>query len=193
MRKPRIVAVAFGVTAVVTLAVAPAIVGWTILVESFVLGLTFAWRKVPVDTLVQEAVPDRFRGRVFAVYDLTYASARVVAAAVAVPLIPHLSPGWLLAVVGVAYLGCAPLVPRWVRRHRRAAVRFVAGGRADETPRAVVIGGDEEPVRLLRSTLEETAGGPPTRRLVVETGDGTVIELLETRGSDRWDVVEERP
>ena len=41
----------------------------TMLVVSFILGLTFAYRKIPADTIVQESVPDRYRGRVFAAYD----------------------------------------------------------------------------------------------------------------------------
>jgi MFS family permease len=187
LRKPAIVAWSFVATAVVSLAVAPAIVGWTILVESFVLGLTFAWRKIPVDTMVQQAVPDRFRGRVFAVYDLTYASARVVAAAIAVPLIPRLSTGWILALVGVAYLLVAPVVPRSVRRTRYVRIRFAEGGRAEETPRAVVVAGEEEPVTLVRSTVEEGATDPARRRrFVLEGADGMRLEVSAADGDRRW-------
>ena len=187
MRKPTIVAVAFAATALVSLAIAPAIVGWTILVESFVLGLTFAWRKIPVDTMVQEAVPDRFRGRIFAVYDLTYASARVVAAALAVPLIPRLSASWFLALVGLSYLLAVPVVPFAAGRSRFVRIRFTEGGKAQETPRAVVQAGEEEPVRLLRSTLEEPVeGGPRRRRLVLQTGDGARLEVSAGEGERRW-------
>ena len=54
---------------------------WTILLASFAVGLTFAWKKISVDTMVQEATPDGYRGRVFSVYDVVYNLARVVAAA----------------------------------------------------------------------------------------------------------------
>ena len=57
----------------VSLLVAP----WTLLLASFFVGLTFAWKKVPVDTMVQEAVPDGLRGRVFAAYDVVYNVARL--------------------------------------------------------------------------------------------------------------------
>src|SRR5207244_6835751 len=104
MAKPRITAMAFALAGLACVAVAPAITGVTILVLSFVLGLTFAWRKIPVDTMVQEAVPDRYRGRVFAVYDITYSMSRVVAAGLAIVLIPHVSTAWLLGATGLVYL-----------------------------------------------------------------------------------------
>jgi MFS family permease len=192
LSKPRIVAAAFGLSAVVCLAVAPAIGGATILFTSFVLGLTFAWRKIPVDTLVQEAVPDRFRGRVFAVYDITYSMSRVVAAALAIVLIPHLSAGWLLFVVGMAFLACTPVVPLWVRRPRWAEVRFYAGGRADEVPRALAIGGEEEPVELLKSWMEER-DGVRRRRLRVRTMDGFRLDLVSDEQAGRWRIERELP
>jgi hypothetical protein len=40
----------------------------------------------------------------------------------------------------------------------RVEVRCYAGGRGDETPRAVVIGGREVAVRVERSWVEEPAG-----------------------------------
>ena len=201
MAKPGIVAVAFALSTMVCLAVAPAIGGTTILLTSFVLGLTFAWRKIPVDTLVQEALPNRFRGRVFAVYDITYSMARVIAAGLAVVLIPHLSAGWLLFSVGAVYLALVPGLPRWMRRPRWARVRFYAGGRDDEVPRAVVIGGEEEPVELVRSWSEHRSG-EPLRRLRVTTADGWTMDLVSSRQGDRWrierevgpaEVEEERP
>ena len=47
------------------------------LIASFAVGLTFAWKKIPIDTMVQESLPDGYRGRVFAVYDVVYNLARV--------------------------------------------------------------------------------------------------------------------
>ena len=70
--KERIVARAFFAGGVVLIAVATYITGWSVLVASFAVGLTFAWKKIPVDTMVQEAIPDGYRGRVFAVYDVAY-------------------------------------------------------------------------------------------------------------------------
>lgn len=68
-------------------------------------AFAFQVLKVLVDALVQEACPDRVRGRVFSVYDLLYNVAFVVAG---LALVPLWSPGrerallWLLAVAFVA-------------------------------------------------------------------------------------------
>src|SRR5204862_365142 len=51
MSKPRMVAASFALAGVVACSFAPAITGPTILLVSFALGLTFAWRKVSADTL----------------------------------------------------------------------------------------------------------------------------------------------
>ena len=34
----------------------------TVLIASFAVGLTFAWKKIPIDTMVQESLPDGYRG-----------------------------------------------------------------------------------------------------------------------------------
>lgn len=190
LSKPRIVAVAFALSTLVCLAVAPAIGGVTILLTSFVLGLTFAWRKIPVDTIVQEAVPDRFRGRVFAVYDITYSMSRVVAAGIAVLLIPHLSAGWLLFIVGILYLAWTPALPWWMRRPHQVEVRFYAGGRADEVPRALVIGGEEERVELLKSWTDEREG-VRRRRFLVQAADGSRFELAGGDREGTWRIEQE--
>src|SRR5439155_279394 len=77
MAKARIVAVAFAVGGGACLVVAPAIDSVTILLLSFALGISYPWRKIPIDTMVQESIPDRFRGRVFSLYDLAFSGARV--------------------------------------------------------------------------------------------------------------------
>jgi MFS family permease len=176
LTKPAIVTVAFGIAAVACLAVAPDIVGVTILVVSFVLGLSFAWKKIPVDTMAQEAVPDRYRGRVFAVYDITYSMSRVAAAGLAIVLIPHVSAAWLLLGTGLVYLLWTPVLPVWVRRPQPVDVRFVAGGRADEVPRAISIAGDETEVEVVRSATEDR-GGRRWRVFVVRTPDDDVVRL----------------
>jgi MFS family permease len=186
LQKPSIVASAFALAGVATVGAAPHIVGTTILGVSFVLGLTYAWRKVPVDTLVQESVPDRYRGRVFSVYDLAFSMARVLAAGAAVVLIPHVSSGWLVAAVGAAYLLWAPVLPLWLRRPQWIRVMFYAGGRGEETPRAVELGGEEQPVEVLGS-WEDERSGIRLRRFRLEGGDGTLMEIASDRDG-RWRV-----
>jgi hypothetical protein len=181
LTKPRIVATSFGFSALVCVAVAPAIGGVTILVVSLVLGVAFAWKKIPVDTMAQEAVPDRFRGRVFAVYDLTYSMSRVVAAGLAIVLIPHVSTAWLLAGTGLIYLIWTPVLPLWVRRPQRVWVRFYAGGRADEVPRSLSIAGEEEPVEVMRASVEER-DGVRQRRFLLRTADGERVEIAAHEG-----------
>lgn len=183
--KPRIVAVGFALAGSVTLAMSPIVSGTTILIVSFTLGLTFAYRKIPGDTIVQESVPDRYRGRVFAAYDFLYGMARPVGVALAIPLIASLSTAALVALVGAVYLLWTPVLPRWVRRPVRVGVRFYAGGSADETPRAIVIGGEEEPVSVERSTIEEV-DGERRRRLRLRAEDGNLVEVWAREGSDDW-------
>src|SRR5439155_823388 len=84
--------------------------------------------KIPIDTIVQETTPDRFRGRVFSLYDLAFSGARVVAAALAIPLVPRLTTGQMVGVIGVAYVLWTPVLPIWAGRPRRVSLRFQAGG-----------------------------------------------------------------
>ena len=106
---------AFGGLALVSLSVY--LNRWSALVASFVIGLTFAWKKVPIDTMVQEAVPDGLRGRVFAVYDVAYNLARLAAALLAVVLLPAIGENGSAALVGFVFLLWMPVLPRWLRDH----------------------------------------------------------------------------
>lgn len=127
LEKPRIMALAFAVAGLVALLVAPKIIGPTVVVMSFTLGLTYPWRKVAADTIVQDTIPDRYRGRVFALYDLAFSLPRVAAAALAIVLIPSVSPGWILAGCAVIYLVWTPVPVIWIERWRSVEVRFYAG------------------------------------------------------------------
>jgi hypothetical protein len=83
------------------------------------------------------------------------------------------------------YLAWSPVPGRWVRRPRWATVRLHAGASADEVPRSVVIGGEEEMVHPIRSELEERSG-VRLRRLVVRTEDGTRLDLIKRPTDRRW-------
>jgi predicted MFS family arabinose efflux permease len=183
--KERIVSGAFFIGSLALLAVSAYITGWTVLLASFVIGLTFAWKKIPIDTMVQEAIPDGYRGRVFAVYDVAYNVSRIVAAFLAIPMLPHLGPAWSVALIGAAFLLWAPVLPKWIARTPELAIRFYEGGKAEEWPRAVVWGGVEESVEVRRSWLEERNG----ERLACFTlamEDGTVIEVSKPEGATSW-------
>lgn len=183
--KETIVARAFALGGLVLLAVSSHITGWSVLAASFFVGLTFAWKKVPVDTLVQEAVPDGYRGRVFAVYDVGYNLARVAAAFLAVPLLPALGEVPTVALIGLAFLLYAPVLPRWLARAPEISLRFYAGARAEETPRAIVWGGVEERVRVEREWLEER-DGERRRAFRLALEDGTVVQVSRREPDGPW-------
>src|SRR2546426_6803397 len=114
---------------------------------------------------------------------------RVIAAALAILLIPHLSSGLYVAIVGAAYLLWAPIPPRWTRRRRWVDLRFYSGARADEVPRAVVIGGVEEPVDVLGSWHEELAGARESarrRRFRLRVADASRLDVSRADGQARW-------
>ncbi|EST37467.1 hypothetical protein N566_12875 [Streptomycetaceae bacterium MP113-05] len=60
-----------------------------ILVAAFVLGLVTQGSKISTDTIVQSAVNDAYRGRVFALYDMLFNIAFVGAAGVAALMLPQ--------------------------------------------------------------------------------------------------------
>jgi MFS family permease len=183
--RERIVAGAFAVGGVAILLVSLLVVPWTLLLASFVVGLSFAWKKVPVDTMVQEAVPDGLRGRVFAAYDVVYNLARLSAAVLAIVLIPALGEQGSAALVGIAFLLWVPVLPRWLAREPEIRVRFVEGARAEEWPRAVAWGGVEEPVEVIRSALDER-DGIRVRRFRLRLADGTVLDVSRDLPHGNW-------
>jgi MFS family permease len=189
--KERIVAGSFVLGGLALVSVSTAIGRVTVLIASFVIGLTFAWKKVPVDTMVQEAVPDAYRGRVFAVYDVFYNLSRVAAALVAIPLLPAIGDTWSVALVGVVFIAWAPVLPRWTSRAPEIELEFYAGGRADEVPRAIRWGGVREAVTLERAWVEERDGARfVCFRLVLE--DGTRLDVRRRETEDRWHIEGER-
>ena len=184
--KERIVSRAFLAGGVVLIAVSLSVTGWSVLVASFFVGLTFAWKKVPVDTLVQESVPDGYRGRVFAVYDVAYNVSRVVAAFVAIPLVSSIGEVWTVALIGVAFVLYSPVLPRWLAHAPEIRIRFYEGARAEEVPRAVVWGGVEEDVRVQRDWLEERVDGGRRRYLRLALEDGTVLQVWRPEPDGDW-------
>ncbi|MEX2204315.1 MAG: MFS transporter [Actinomycetota bacterium] len=183
--KERIVAGSFFLGGLVLLAVATSITGWSVLLAAFAVGLTFAWKKIPVDTLVQESVPDGYRGRVFAVYDVAYNLSRLAAAFLAIPMLRHLGEAWSVAIIGVVFLLWTPVLPWWIGRTPEIAIRFYEGGRGEEVPRAVAWGGVEEGVEVLRGWLDER-DGERRMRYRLAMADGTVIEVSKGESDPEW-------
>ena len=185
--KERIVAIGFAVGGLAIVGVALDVTRFMVLFASFAVGFTFAWKKVSVDTMVQEAIPDGYRGRVFAVYDVAYNLARVTSAGLVIPMIVAVGIEWSAALVGIAFLLWTPVLPRWTGRIPELIVRFYAGATADETPRAIVWGGVEEPVEVLRSWREERAG-KRLRCFRLRMQDDTVVEVSSRDDEDAWRV-----
>jgi MFS family permease len=183
--KERIVALAFLAGGLVLIAVATYVTGWSVLIASFAVGLTFAWKKIPVDTMVQEAIPDGYRGRVFAVYDVAYNLSRVAAAFLAIPLKNAFGEAWAVAIVGVVFILWSPILPRWIGRIPERSLRFYEGSRAEEDPRAVVWGGVEETVEVERRSLED-ANGVRRTRYRLRMLDGTTIEVSKVEPDGAW-------
>jgi MFS family permease len=183
--KERIVAGSFFLGGLVLLAVATSITAWSVLLAAFAVGLTFAWKKIPVDTLVQEAVPDGYRGRVFAVYDVAYNLSRLAAAVLAIPMRPRLGEAWSVAIIGVVFLLWTPVLPWWIGRAPEIAIHFYEGGRGEEVPRAVSWGGVEEDVEVQRGWLDER-DGERRMRYRLAMADGTVIEVSKGGSDTAW-------
>ncbi|MGZ8571410.1 MAG: MFS transporter [Actinomycetota bacterium] len=189
--KQRIVGGAFVVGGIALLGTAAVLTDITILAASVVVGLTFAWKKIPVDTLVQGSLPDGYRGRVFSVYDVFYNSARILAAAISVVLFPAVGVRWSLAMVGVAFLAWAPVLPRWIKGRPEIRLLFHEGGRAEEWPRAIRWGAAEEPVEVVRSWLEER-DGERRRSFLLELQDGTELDVSRAEPDGEWQIDRER-
>lgn len=86
------------------------------LIAAFVLGLVTQGSKIVTDTVVQSAVEDAFRGRVFSVYDVLFNVAFVGAAAVAALILPADGrSATLLVTVAVIYASVALLMARFRR------------------------------------------------------------------------------
>ena len=179
LQKERIVSLGFLIGGIVLIGAAGAIEGPVILFVAAVLGLTFAWKKVSVDTMVQESLPDGYRGRVFSVYDFFYNIARLLAAVIAVALFPVLSPGATLIVIGLVFLAWTPVLPWLVSRRAQIDLRMNDAG----LPTSLRWGAASEPVTV----VEASEIG---YRLALE--DGSVIDVRRAIGAPGWRVLRER-
>jgi MFS family permease len=100
----RWIAIVFAVAAVVEVAFGTPYAHWAFLVAAFFLGFAAQASKICVDTLVQEAIEDDFRGRVFSFYDTLFNLSFVSAAAAAALLLPPNGKSYaVIAVVAGGY------------------------------------------------------------------------------------------
>jgi len=180
---------------------------------SLFAGTAFAFAKIPVDTMIQEALPDEFRGRAFASYDMLYNVARVLGTALAAWLIAlHVHEPAIVTGVGIGYLAAAIVTARKSRGLRSTAsserepvappyvaasealpvgelvnVRAYAGHRSDEEPRAIVIGDREIAIEGIDWSAVEERGGHRRRVFAVRVS-GQRVRLAYNEDSDRWEI-----
>lgn len=88
----------------------------TLALLTFFLGFGFFLGKISLDTMVQEALGDDFRGRAFSLYDIAYNMAWVVAAAAMKILWTGSAQGILLAGMGIVFLVGIAGLALWYRR-----------------------------------------------------------------------------
>lgn len=208
-RHDRLIPWSFLVSAIVTLLVAidPSRIG--IEVGTMFVGVAYALAKIPVDTIVQEEMPDAFRGRAFAVYDMLFNVARVAGIAIAALAIENgTDSDGVIRGLGVFALAFTAVLWWWERRirvfgrdkprkHRPSienlllpgelvTVRSYEGARADEEPRTIIVGGIELPIEEIhwRAVIEE--GGRRSRAFVVSVGGRRV--RLSHRDDQGWEI-----
>jgi sugar phosphate permease len=106
------------------------LLGASALVFGFLVGLAgfsallfcgffaFFLGKISADTIVQQAMPDDFRGRAFALFDVAYNLGFIVPAAILVLVWNDDRAGVLLVASGVVFLALTAVVARWARSIR---------------------------------------------------------------------------
>jgi MFS family permease len=177
--KERIVSLGFLVGGLVLIGASFTPTGPVILMIAATLGLTFAWKKVSVDTMTQESLPDGYRGRVFSVYDFFYNMARIVAAMLAIVLFATLAPETTVVLVGVLFLAWTPVLPAIVRSRPQIELELDPVG----MPVALNWGAAHEPAQVL-------AVSDLGYRLQLQ--DGSVIDVRRATGAPGWVVLRER-
>ncbi len=88
----------------------------TLSLLAFFLGLGFFLAKISLDTMVQEALGDDFRGRAFSLYDIAYNIAWVAAAAIMQVLWTEEIRGTLVAGMGVVFIIGMAAIGMWFKR-----------------------------------------------------------------------------
>jgi len=83
---------------------------------TFFLGFGFFLAKISLDTMVQEALGDDFRGRAFSLYDIAYNLAWVIAAGIMKLWWSKDSRGALIAGMGIVFLIGVAALGTWFKR-----------------------------------------------------------------------------
>ena len=175
---------AFIVAGIAALVVGPIPTWPTILATVFIAGAAMSCTKIASDTLIQSAIPDRFRGRAFTVYDIGYNGAFVVAALIPTLILSAVGELGVIALTGVLSLVLGLALFLWRRRLPEPIdVRSYAGARGDEVPREVIWDGVSIEVADVEGSWHEERAGTRLLRFRLRLADGRRVEL--SRG-DEW-------
>jgi hypothetical protein len=213
MRHDRLVPLAFIVGGVGNLVSAPHFSRVTALIGTILVGISYALAKIPVDTIVQEEMADMVRGRAFSLYDMLFNVARVVGiGVVGLAYQYQADSGMLVWMIAAVFFASAFAFGLWERRREMGlkgwifrrkpkppkpadmlqpgemvTVRAYAGARADEEPRAIVVGGHEIPIDVIdwRAIVEES--GRRARVFVVRAA-GRRIRLSHHEEDTGWQI-----
>jgi MFS family permease len=169
---------AFAVAGAATIIGGPAPAWPALLAAVAVAGAAMQATKIASETMIQRGIPDRYRGRAFAVYDLGYNGVFVLAALVATLARPALGDLGIIFLTAVLYFLGSGLLAVWRKRLlAEIEVRAYAGGRADEDPREVLWDGVPVGVAETERAWHEERDG---RRLLcfrLRLADGRRIEI----------------
>lgn len=170
--------VSFALAGAATLLGGPLAVWAAILGTVALAGAAMTATKVAADTMIMRSIGDRFRGRAFAVYDIGYNGAFVVAALVATAIRPLVGDLGIIILTGVLYL----VVGAVLLRRRRGVppdleVRSYAGARADESPREVIWDGVPNEVAEVERSWSEERDGALLRCFRLRLADGRRIQI----------------
>ena len=174
---------AFAVAGVATLIGGPAPAWPALLAAVTVAGAAMQATKIASETMIQRGIPDRYRGRAFAVYDLGYNGVFVLAALVATLARPLLGDLGVVFLTAALYFAGSIVLALWRRRLLfEIEVRTHAGHRADETPRQVVWDGIPTDVAETERSWHEDRDGERLLCFRLRLTDGRRIEV--SRGDD---------
>ncbi|MCA1832466.1 MAG: MFS transporter [Actinomycetota bacterium] len=211
----RLPVIAFIIGGISLLATSVSLTKGHIVVGSIFAGVSFAFAKIAVDTMVQESLPDEFRGRAFASYDMLYNVARVAGTALAAAAVAeHVHEEKIVVAAGIAYVAMAGVTGYWSSLITRGedgmpkrigkdpagrpvlpalpigelvTIRAYAGSRADEEPRAIVVGDREIPIEVVEWRAIEERGGERRRIFAVQAA-GQRVRLAYNEATSRWEI-----
>lgn len=117
VREDRLIPMAFTVAGAIVLIVGTSLSRTSVIAGGAFVGFAYAMTKIPVDTIVQEEMPDSHRGRAFSAYDMLFNLMRVAGtAAAAFAVEAGGTPRAVVVGTGVAYLGGAVVLGGAERR-----------------------------------------------------------------------------